>query len=112
MTPYEEELVAQYTDTGDFSEAVAVAEATVINMLIARTGNTDDMLMVKVLEKQMDYIAQALAREIMVTKRKAFNWSEKKQEREFENFRWLISLLQWHAFRHTLDDLLPLPEDG
>jgi len=110
MTPAEEELVAEYTDTGEWSEAVAVAEATVINMLIERTGTTDDMLMVKVLEKQMDYIAQALAREIMVTKRKTFNWSKKKEKRELANFRWLISLLQWHAFRHTLDGLLPSPE--
>ena len=107
MTPEEETLISEYTDSGEYSEAVAVAEATVINMLLERTGNTDEMLMVKVLEKQMDYIAQALAREIMVTKRKVFNWSKVKQKRELENFRWLISLLQWHAFKHTLDDILP-----
>lgn len=112
MTPAEQELVAEYTDTGEWSEAVAVAEATVINMLLERTGNTDDMLMVKVLERQMDYIAQALAREIMVMKREVFGWSEDEEKEGLKDFRWLIQLLQWHAFRHTLDGLLPLPEDG
>jgi len=106
MNEAQAKLLSEYTDTGDWAEGCGVAESMVINMLLEREGG-DDMLMIRVLEKQMDYIAQALAREIMANKRKLFNWSKKKQVRELEDFRWTIQLLQWHAFRHALEQDTP-----
>lgn len=111
MNKAQQQLIAEYSDNEDWAEACGVAESMVINMLLERP-KSDEMLLVRVLEKQMDYIGQALAREIMVNKRKLFNWSKKKQLRELEDFRWTIQLLQWHAFRHTLEQSEPDPADG
>lgn len=110
MNKVQRQLIAQYTDEGTWEAAVGSAETMVFNMLLEREGG-DEMLMVKVLEKQVDFIAQALAREIMVNRRKLFGWGRKKVRRELDDFRWTIQLLQWHAFRHVLEGGLPTAAD-